>query len=59
MLNAGAAQISYIQLTSEEVEGQKLFGFTSDHKVRVTFAPTFTDHGARRRADVMTGRPRA
>ena len=53
MLIAGAAlEISYIKLTPEEVEVQKRFGFTSDNiKVRATFATTFTDHGARRRAE--------
>ena len=53
MLSAGAAlEISYIKLTPEEVEVQKRFGFTSDNiKVRATFATTFTDHGARRRAE--------
>jgi hypothetical protein len=46
MLSAGAAlEISYIKLTPEE-EALRL-----DLEVRATFATTFTDHGARRRAD--------
>jgi hypothetical protein len=50
--NLRALEISYIKLTPEEVEVQKRFGFTSDNiKVRATFATTFTDHGARRRAE--------
>jgi hypothetical protein len=35
-----------------EVEVQKRFGFTSDNiKIQATFATTFTDRGARRRAE--------
>ena len=53
MLIASAAlEFSYIKLTPEEMEVQKRFGFTSDDiKVRATVATTFTDHGARRRAE--------
>jgi polyisoprenoid-binding protein YceI len=38
--------VTYIKLSSEQVEAQKRFGFTSDNiKVRTKLATTFTDHG--------------
>ena len=38
--------VMYLKLTSEQVEAQKRFGFTTDNiKVKVKFGTTFTDHG--------------
>ena len=40
------ATVTWIKLTSDEVEAQKRFGFTADNvKVRARFATTFSDHG--------------
>jgi polyisoprenoid-binding protein YceI len=40
------ATVTYIKLNTEQVEGQKRFGFTSDNvKVRARFNTSFTDHG--------------
>src|SRR5262245_46967112 len=40
------ARVTWINLTPEEVEAQKRFGFTADNiKVRARFATTFTGHG--------------
>jgi polyisoprenoid-binding protein YceI len=39
------ATITWVRLTSEQVEAQKRFGFTSDNvKVRAKFGTMFTDH---------------
>jgi hypothetical protein len=40
------ARVTYIQLTPDQVEAQKRFGFTSDNiKVRSKFGTTFSNHG--------------
>jgi polyisoprenoid-binding protein YceI len=40
------ARVTYIQLTPDQVEAQKRFGFTSDNiKVRAKFGTTFNNHG--------------
>ena len=40
------ARITYVQLTPEQLESQKRFGFTSDNvRVKVKFNTSFTNHG--------------
>jgi len=40
------ARVTYVQLTPEQLEGQKRFGFTSDNvKIRARLSTLFTDHG--------------
>jgi polyisoprenoid-binding protein YceI len=40
------ARVTYVKLTSEQVDVQKRFGFTPDNiKIRAKFATTFTGHG--------------
>jgi len=40
------ARITYVQLTPEQLESQKRFGFTTDNfRVRVQFTTSFTNHG--------------
>ena len=40
------ARVTYIQLTPDQVEAQKRFGFTSDNiKVRSKFGTLFSNHG--------------
>jgi polyisoprenoid-binding protein YceI len=40
------ARITYVQLTPEQLETQKRFGFTSDNfRVRAQFTTSFTNHG--------------
>jgi len=40
------ARVTYIQLTPDQIEAQKRFGFTGDNiKVRAKFGTTFTNHG--------------
>ena len=40
------ARITYVQLTPQQLESQKRFGFTSDNvRVKVKFNTSFTNHG--------------